>query len=47
LEISDAATPFLYVGFLASSLAFTIGTVSRIFFSSSFNLRFMNHSTLH
>jgi hypothetical protein len=26
LEISDAATPFLYVGFLASSLAFTIGT---------------------
>jgi len=30
LEISDAATPFLYVGFLASSLAFTIGTVSYI-----------------
>ena len=48
LEISDAATPyFCMLDFLASSLAFTIGTVSRIFFSSSFNLRFMNHSTLH
>jgi hypothetical protein len=26
LEISDAPTPFLYVGFLASSLAFTVAT---------------------
>jgi len=46
LEISDAATPFLYVGFLASSLAFTIGTVSYISSTICFPLRLFNYSTL-